>query len=59
MTVSESPLGDSSETTEAEEIPDLVAEPDNDPDDAAEYVEPEVQDREGTERPEHDKHPED
>ena len=40
----------------------LVDEPDNDPldEESAEYVEPEeVQDIEGTERPEQDKHPED
>jgi hypothetical protein len=57
--VSESPLGDAAETAADEEVPDLVAEPDNDPDDAAEYVAGEVQDREGTDRPAVDKHPED
>jgi hypothetical protein len=58
--VSESPLGDSTEAVQAnEEVPELVDEPDNDPDDSAEYVAGETQDREGTERPEVDKHPED
>ena len=42
-----------------DELPELSDEPDNDPDDDAEYQEPdEVQDAEGTERPETDKHPE-
>ena len=57
--MSESFDPDSSQIEENEEVPELVDEPDNDPDDSAEYVETEVQDREGTERPEQDKHPED
>lgn len=57
--MSDSPLGDFASAQEAEEIPDLVDEPDNDPDDSAEYVEVETQDPEGTERPEVDRHPED
>jgi len=57
--MSESPLGDAAEASQAEEIPDLVDEPDNDPNEAAEYVVAETQDREGDERPEVDKHPED
>ena len=57
--MSESP-GDVPPAEEAdEEVPELVDEPDNEPDDNAEYVEGETQDREGTERPEVDKHPED
>jgi len=61
MTVSEPPFDpDSSQIDEAEEnVPELSDEPDNDPDDSSEYVEGETQDREGTERPEVDKHPED
>lgn len=57
--MSESPLGDGSETVSDEEVPELVDEPDNDPDDSSQYVVTEVQDHEGTERPERDKHPED
>lgn len=57
--MSESPLGDGSAAAEDQEVPDLADEPDNDPDDAAEYVEAEAQDREATEVPEVDKHPED
>lgn len=58
--MSESPLGDAAETVEADEtVPDLVEEPDNDPDDSAEYVDADVQDPAGTERPTRDKHPED
>jgi hypothetical protein len=42
-----------------EDLPDLNPEPDNEPDDSAPYVAGEAQDREGTERPAVDKHPED
>jgi hypothetical protein len=56
---SESPLGDEAQATEAAEVPDLVDEPDNDPDETEGYIDVEVQDREGAERPEVDKHPED
>jgi hypothetical protein len=45
--------------TESPEEPELSTEPDNDPDDTAEYPEVEFQDRDGHERPEQDKHPED
>lgn len=41
------------------EPPATNPEPDNDPDDTAEYPEVEFQDRDGHERPEQDKHPED
>ena len=44
---------------EEEGLPALNEEPDNEPDDSAEYVAGESQDREGTEVPEVDKHPED
>ena len=50
------------EYDEDDDATPLVDEPDNDPldEESAEYVEPEeVQDTEGTERPEQDKHPED
>ena len=58
--MSESSLGDQTEAIEAdEEIPELVDEPDNDPDDSAPEPDAEDQDPEGTERPERDKHPED
>lgn len=50
---------DSSQITTDEEVPDLADEPDNDPDDTAEYQAVEAQDREGTVRPEVDRHPED
>jgi hypothetical protein len=56
--MSESPL-DSASSEVDEEVPELSDEPDNAPDDAAEYqAVPEAQDPEGTERPEVDKHPE-
>jgi hypothetical protein len=42
-----------------EPVPELNEEPDNDPDDTAEYPEVEFQDRDGHERPAQDKHPED
>jgi hypothetical protein len=45
--------------TETPPEPPLSDEPDNEPDDNAELPEVEFQDREGTERPEQDKHPED
>lgn len=57
--MSESPL-DAAASEVDEDVPALVEEEDNEPDDSSEYVEvPEVQDSEGTERPEVDKHPED
>jgi hypothetical protein len=49
------------EGADEEDLPALSEDPDNDPEDeeAAQYQEPdEVQDREGTERPVVDKHPE-
>jgi hypothetical protein len=58
---SESPLGDSTEAeeTEAEDIPELSTEPDNEPVDAPEpEVEDLDQDPEGTEIPEQNKHEE-
>jgi hypothetical protein len=42
-----------------EEVPDLSDEPDNEPVDGVELPDVEAQDREGTERPAVDKHPED
>lgn len=58
--MSESSPGDAAEVIETdEEVPNLDDEPDNDPDDTVEYQAVEVQDREGTERPDPDKHPED
>jgi len=69
MTVSESPLGDEAAAEEAiadaeaiqeeADLPPLNTDDDNEPDDSSEYVAVETQDREGTERPEVDKHPED
>lgn len=43
----------------SEQLPELNPEPDNDPDDTAEYQAVEYQDRQGHERPKQDKHPED
>ena len=58
--MSESPLGDQAEAIEAdEEVPELIDEPDNEPVEGEELPDVEVQDPEGTERPERDKHPED
>lgn len=58
--MSDAPQGDAATFDEDEEdLPEPNTEPDNDPDDSAEYVSGETQDREGTERPDVDKHPED
>ena len=58
--MSESPLGDASEVEQAdEEIPELSDEPDNEPVEGTDPPDVDVQDPEGTERPERDKHPED
>ncbi len=58
--MSESPLGDAAEAVETdEEVPELSDEPDNEPVEGAELPDVEVQDREGTDRPAVDKHPED
>lgn len=57
--MSESPLGDTSEAVEAEEVPELSGEPDNEPLEGVSAPDVDDQDPEGTERPERDKHPED
>lgn len=57
--MSESPLGDASEVEQNEEIPELSDEPDNEPVEGTDPPDVDVQDPEGTERPERDKHPED
>lgn len=58
--MSESPLGDAAEVEQAdEEIPELSGEPDNEPLEGVNAPDVDVQDPEGTERPERDKHPED
>jgi len=58
--MSESPLGDEAQAEDLDEdLPALNEEPDNDPDDSSTYVAGETQDREATERPAVDKHPED
>ena len=58
--MSESPLGDAAEVEQAdEEVPELSDEPDNEPVEGVELPDVDVQDPEGSERPERDKHPED
>ena len=57
--VSESPLGDAPEVEDVDEgLPEVSDEPDNDPDDSAEYVAGETQDRAAGERPAVNKHEE-
>jgi hypothetical protein len=59
--MSESPeeaIADAEAIVDDEDLPELNTDPDNDPDDSAEYIVGETQDREGTERPAQNKHSE-
>ena len=57
--MSESPLGDATQAENLDEaLPEISEEPDNEPDDSAEYVAGETQDREATEKPAVNKHSE-